>query len=135
MVKNEYFWKYEPEKISVFFISQTGHGKPLINELKNIQPEAEEIIKNEIAKDNSLFRVFTGKRKDQVFVIYKKHFNTRDRADAILNAAKLVMEKHPNKTFKTTAENPMILSTLKDLPNFEFYKYSNWAAYYKAKGE
>lgn len=124
MIIEQTIWKHEPEKITLFFISQTGHGKPLVNDYEYISPEGKEQLVQEIKKDNSMFRVFEGRWPYFVFVIYKKHYNTRDNVAAIQEAYQKVREKYPDQVIKTTSQNKTILAALQDEPNVEFYTRS-----------
>lgn len=124
MIFEKTIWKYEPEKITLFLISQTGHGKPLINDLAFVSPVGLATLKQEIAKDNTMFRVFSCHKPYFVFAIYKKHYNTRDDAAAIKKAYAKVREMYPDKVIKTTSQNKTILAALQGEPNLEFYSKS-----------
>lgn len=118
-------WKWEPEKITLFFISQTGHGKPLINDYEYVSPEGKERLREEIKNDNTMYRVFNDKyRTHYVFVIYKKHYNTRDNAAAIQEAYAKFREVYPDQVVKTTNQNKNIFAALKDEENLQFYTRS-----------
>lgn len=124
MIINQTIWKWEPEKITLFFISQTGHGKPLVNDFEYIAPDYAAEMKAEVARDNTMFRVFSSRFPNYVFVIYKKHYNTRDNAAAIKEAYQKVRELYPDQVIKTTSQNQTILAALQEEPNLEFYTKS-----------
>lgn len=113
-------WQYEKDKKILIFISQTGHSKPLINNLKEVAPRYAAKMEELLSQDNSMYRVIELDRF--VFVIYKKHYNTRDNAAQILEAYNAL----PEGLYKTTVENANILAALKDKPNIMFYETSQF---------
>lgn len=124
MIVDNSIWKYEPEKQTIIFISQTGHGKPMVAAYNHVNSQGGEKLKEAVKEDNTLFRVFTPHREHTSFVIYKKHYNTRDKAEDILKAFEAVRQAFPNKTLKLSMEQPLVYETLKDEPNVEFYTRS-----------
>lgn len=124
MIVDNTIWKYEPEKQIIIFISQTGHGKPMVAAHEYVNPKGAAALKEAVAENNSIGRVITPHREYISFVIYKKHYNTRDKVDDILAAFKAVREKFPTKTLKISMGNPKIFDVLVEEPNVEFY--SRW---------
>lgn len=121
MIVNDYFFKVEKEKISLFFISQTGHGKPAVNILQKVWPNAAAKLKSEVAADNTMFRVFSLIFDHDVAVIYKKHYNTRDNAAAIREAYQKIRDLYPDQVIKIPNHNKAIFAALENEPNIEFY--------------
>ena len=121
-IVDQTIWVIEPDKPTLFFVTQSGHGKPLINAFKDVSPGGAAQMLKEIETDNTMFRVFTAWKDHYVFVIYKKHYATRDTAAAIMQAYQAVREKYPDQKFKTAYENKSIFAALKDEDNLEFYK-------------
>lgn len=114
-------WIIEPDKPTLFFVTQSGHGKPLINAFKEVSPSGAAQMLKKIETDNTMFRVFTAWKDHYVFVIYKKYYATRDTAAAIAEAYEEVRKLYPDQVFKTAYENKTVLAALKDQENLEFY--------------
>lgn len=121
MVVDQTIWKIEPEKITLFFITQGGHGKPLINAFQHVAPEVVERLKENVKADNTMHRVFSFHKEHYVFVIYKKHYLTRDTVENIRTAFKKVREEYPDQIIKLPRENDTIFAALKEEPNVQFY--------------
>ena len=116
-----------PRKKILVFITQGGHLSGKI--MKGIDfrlPKVIEELKEELSKDNSIGRIF--EIRDIIFVIYKKHYNTKITSDqfnkllqkssSILNNYKLKITNEDWPSFKDII--------IQNIPDIEYRESSEW---------
>lgn len=126
--KDNLFNIHSPRRYTLAFITQGGHisGK-VMKGIKFRLPNIIEELKLKIKENNNIGEVI--KIGSVIFVVYRKHYNSRVSLEQFENILSEVSEELNKYKLKTTNEDlPQFRELIeKHLPNIEYRYSSEWS--------
>jgi hypothetical protein len=123
-VSPDYLFKWEPEKNTLFFITQGAHASgTALKNFANVQPHIlEELVSIVNSSKPAIGSVIT--IRNYIFVVSRKHYSSKHDLDLVLKALNEISHlsiKMSNEDFPTIVD-----LVEKHFPAIEIKKTSNW---------
>lgn len=121
-INPDYLFKWEPEKKTLFFITQSAHASGIaMKNLQEVQPQVVERVQSLCKDKPSIGNIITF--DNYIFIVSRKHYSSKHDLDLVSNA----LDQVKDLSIKVSGEDfPTILGLVKSYSNIEIRNISNW---------
>jgi len=87
IISDNYLWKWEPEKKTLFFITQGAHASGVaLKNLEYLQPSVLEELKRMVATTKPAIGSVISVQERYVFIVSRKHYSSKHDLDLVKKA-------------------------------------------------